>query len=195
MKKLIRKFLKQETGFSLLEIMVAVSLFSFLVLASGSIYILLQRAYNQGADKGEMTQNLRVALDRISRELRQAAGIATVLPPTESEPGNPPPQEIIFQDGHNPEVITYLRYYLDGSDLKRSQLAYYFSADPETYVLRGSMDQGGNPPLELILEDKIVGEYFSGLRFWGENNLVYIKINLNKNGRQLETTAGIYARN
>lgn len=186
---------KSPQGFSLLEILVSLSLFTFAILLVNSMYSLSQKTYNKGASKGELVQNARVSLDRMGRELRQAVDIITVLPATDSAPLNPPTNEILFQDGHDISQTTYLRYYLDGTDLKRSHIAYYFSSDPGTYVTHDSLDQSGYSPEELIIEDRIVGEYFNELQFWGSGGLVYISLNLEKNQDSFNTETSVFRRN
>ena len=183
------------TGFTLLEILVSLSLFIFAILLVSSMYSLAQKSYNKGAAKGELVQNARVSLDRMSRELRQSVDIVTALPETDSEPGNPPAEEIFFQNGHDASQITYLRYYLDGTDLKRFHVAYYFSAEPDTYVIYNSLDQNGYPPEELIIEDRIVGEYFNQLQFWGSSGLIYISLGLVKNQDSFSINTGVFERN
>jgi len=143
----------------------------------------------------ELTQNARVSLDRISRELRQSVDIITSLPETNDDPENPPAEEIFFQDGHDTSQITYLRYYLDNSNLMRSRSAYYFDEEPENYVLYNSVDQNGDPPEELIIENRIVGEYFNELKFWGSSGLVHISISLLKNQNTLNVDTSVYSRN
>jgi type II secretory pathway component PulJ len=179
-------------GFTLLEVTVSVSLLAISILLVGSLYSLAQRSYGKGSEKAELSQNSRVATERLSRELRQAAGIVTALPETESEP---PAEEIFFQDGHDNSQITYLRYYLDGTNLIRQHKAYYFASEPDTYVVWNSRDQNGNPPSETEISGQIVGEYFNSLEFWGMEGLINISANLNKGQSNVEITTSIYKRN
>ena len=73
--------------------------------------------------------------------------------------------------------------------------AYYFSNEPSTYVTYNSVDQSGNPPLELIISDSIVGEYFNDLKFWGANGLINISIKLTKNNHSFSLDTSVYSRN
>jgi len=186
---------KNQRGFTLLEILVSLSLFTLAIILVGSMYSLSQRSYNKGAGKGELVQNARVSLDRITRELRQSVNIVTVLPETASDPLNPPAAEIFFQDGHDASQITYLRYYLDSTDLKRSYIAYYFSSEPDTYVTYDSVDQNGNPPQKLVFEDRIIGEYFNELQFWGSSSLIHLSFALEKNQDSFNINSSVFRRN
>lgn len=143
----------------------------------------------------ELTQNNRVFLDRLSRELRQSVNIITALPPTNSDPLNPPAEQIIFQDGHNANQITYIRYYLNGANLMREHSAYYFNTDKLTYVTYNSVDQNGQSALFKNLENNIIGEYFNQIKFWGANDLVNIYLKLTKNTNTFEIETKAFARN
>ena len=196
MKKLFKKIGEQAgRGFTLLEIIVSISLFTIIIILVSNIYSVTQNAYNKNSNIAELTQNARVSLDRISRELRQSANIITALPPTDDDPNNPPVNQIFFQDGHDISQITYLRYYLDGANLMREHKAYYFDEEPSVYVTYNSLDQGGGSPLETIIDDRVVGEYFAELNFWGTNGLINISLNLTKNQNIFAINTSVFSRN
>lgn len=186
---------KKQLGFTMPEIIVSIALFTIAILLTGSMYILAQKSYNKGSNQGELVQNARVCLDRISREVRQSVNVVTTLPETNDDPENPPAEEIFFQDGHDINQITYLHYYLSGSNLMRSHITYYFDEEPEIYVTYDSVDQYGDSPEELILENRIVGEYFDTIQFWGADNLVHISIKLTKNQNTVNVDTSVYCRN
>ena len=189
------KIIKNKAGFTLLEIIISLSLFVIIIILVSDAYQVMQRAYNKNSNIAELTQNARVSIDRIARELRQSSGITASLPETDTDPMNPPPSEIFFQDGHEVSQITYLRYYLSGTDLMRQHKAYYFESDPLVYVTYNSLGPGGEPPLERILEDRIIGEYFSDLKFWGANGLINISLGLSKNINNFSIKTSIFLRN
>ncbi|MFH1582776.1 MAG: prepilin-type N-terminal cleavage/methylation domain-containing protein [Candidatus Falkowbacteria bacterium] len=191
------------TGFTLPEIMVSLVIFVMVILLTGSIFSLSQKSYKKSSDLAELTQNNRVYLDRLSRELRQSVNIITTLPPTDDDPANPAADQIIFQDGHDSSLITYLRYYLDGTNLMRKHSAYSFDVDPDnpldtdpsTYVYYNSLDLGDSLPNEIILEDRIIGEYFDQIKFWGSNSLINTYLKLTKNTNTFEIGTSAYSRN
>ncbi|MDO8668068.1 MAG: prepilin-type N-terminal cleavage/methylation domain-containing protein [bacterium] len=194
-KNKVKSQVKSPAGFTLIEVMISLSLFVVLILLINSMFTISQSAYNKNSNLAELTQNARVALDRLSRELRQSETIVSSLPPTDTDPGNPPINQIFFQDGHNTSLTTYILYRLEGTNLNRVQKAYYFNNEPETYVTYNSVDQAGNSPLELIISDQTVGEYFNGLEFWGASGLVNIYIKLAKNKNLFELDTMVYSRN
>lgn len=185
----------KTAGFTLAEITVTIGVFIVVILLTGSIYSLSQKSYKKSSDMAELTQNNRVFLDRLSRELRQSVNIITALPPTNNDSLNPPAEQIIFQDGHNANQITYIRYYLNGADLMREHSAYYFDTEPSTYVAYNSVDQNGQPAIFKSLENRIIGEYFNQIKFWGSNDLVNIYLKLTKNSNTFELETKAFARN
>lgn len=180
-------------GFTLTELLLAVILTALILLLVLSVYLISQKAYTQGDLRAELNQNGRVILDRMVRELRQASSLVTVLPPDDTNPSLIP-SEIQFQDGHQQEFIRYLRYYLEGTDLKRQLIVYYFTYEPNTYVTWNAVDSFGNSPEQSVLEDKLVGEYVQDLSFWGEN-IIYISLTLNKNDKSVSLQTKAYGRN
>ncbi|MBU1148867.1 hypothetical protein KKI23_02130 [Patescibacteria group bacterium] len=178
---------------TLIEILLAIYIGILIFLAVTSIYFLGVKFFKTGSDRLEIVQNGRVSLDRLTRELRQTQEITTFLPATKDEPGNPPPSEIQFQDGHQEETLQYFRYYLNGAELWKQTILYYFAGEPDVYVNWNAIDIGGNPPSSTITE-KIVGEYFSSLQFYGETP-VAIEASLAKNQVSTEIRTIIYGRN
>ena len=177
-------------GFTLLETICAMALFLEVVLLVGSMFIIAQQTYRQGAGQGELIQNARVCLDRLSRELRQSDYLVTDISST-STPAN----EIFFQNGHDSSDINYIRYYLDGTDLRRERSVYFFSSDPAVYVYYNSVNAFGNPPTPQVLRDEVIGEYFNQIAFYGEQGLVNIDFNLAKQKNDLTISTKAYIRN
>ena len=169
-----------------MEIAATMSLFVVVILLTGSIFTLAQRSYNRSVNKNELIQNVRVCLDRLSRELRQANQLITDI--------STPTSTIIFQDGHDLDNITYIEYYLDNTDFNRAHGHYYFDAEPDTYVYYNSVDAFGNPPNATTTEDRVIGEYFSSLTFSGAEGLVDIDMALVKNNIPFNINTKIYIR-
>ena len=182
-----------NSGFTLVEVIIAVSISVILFLIVGLIYFISQDAYKKTDTRAEITQNGRVMLDRIIRELRQAQSIITVLPADDSVPASLP-SEIEFEDGHNVSSISYIRYYLNGTDIQREISHYYFIEAPTTYVHSYDTNQYGDLPTKEIVEDKIIGEHVSDLEFYG-NSLININLYLIKNSETVTISTAIYGRN
>ncbi len=182
---------KFQTGFSLLEVLVALSLFSLAIIMVISMYSLSQRSYNHASTKAELTQNARVVINRISREIRQSRDIVIELSSSLASSS----QEIIFEDGHDTEKITYIKYYKDDTDMRRAELAHYFEEEENVYVRYDTVNEDGELPKEKILQDQLVGEYFDMVGFWGDKDLINIDLKLKKNNKTFQTKTSIHSRN
>jgi len=182
-------------GLSLIEIVIAITISLLLLLIVTATYNINQKSYIETDSKAEITQNGRVILDRMVREIRQTPDIATELPPDTSNP-NSLPDELMFQDGHDISQIRYIRYYLDGTDIKRQIIVYYFPQAPDNYVHYYDTDSEPphNPPQLSVLEEKVVGEYVNDIEFWGDR-LVSINIYLQKNNQTEIINTSVYGRN
>ncbi|RLC36683.1 hypothetical protein DRH27_04860 [Candidatus Falkowbacteria bacterium] len=184
--------MKKLPGFTLMETICGLSLFLVVILLVGSIFILAQQTYNKSTSQNELVQNARVCFDRLSRELRQAETLITDVSATSTE--------LYFQDGHNSDEITYIKYHLIGTDLYRTHKIYYFPPSslpipPEQYTYYNSVDEWGASAASTTLESKIIGEYFDSLEFYGENGLITVTANFKKGNENLNIDTKIYIRN
>ena len=183
--------LRKQSGFTLIELMFAITISVILLMILTSSYILSEKIYSQTDTKAEITQNGRVIIDRMVRELRQTPEIVTQLPDTNSNP----PSEIMFQDGHDASVINYIRYYLDNKNLVRQDIYYYFPEDvSSTHVLWGAKNGGGNSPTLVSSTPKIIGEYVNDIEFWGQG-LININLYLSKGTGSETISTSVYGRN
>jgi len=180
-------------GFTLIELIISLSISALIFILLTQVYVLAQSTYLETDSRAEITQNGRVILDRMIREIRQTPDIITQIPVTATEPI---PSEIMFQDGHNTAQIEYIRYYLSGTNINRQIIVYYFPALPDYYVHSYDTDKDPphNPPVQQILEDKVVGEYASDIEFYG-NQLLNINLYLSKNNQTSIISTSVYGRN
>ena len=191
--------LKSKTNlpaFTLIETLLAIS---FIALFCASLFIIYTNTsrYSQAEKtKLELAQNGRILLDRLSRELRQTNEIVSILPATGDDPDNPALTEISFQNGHDTNQITYIRYYLsvNQKQVYREHSAYYFSDDPDTYVRRDSLNQSGEGPIKIIFSDEPIADYSKDLAVWG-SPLVEIQIQLEHLNQTINSKTAISARN
>lgn len=188
-------FPASQKGFTLFEVVVSIALFSVIIILVSSMYVMSQRSYNKNSNQAELSQNARVVFDRISRELRQSVKTITLLPPTDTDPINPPVNEILFQDGHDISRITYLKYYLDGTNLMRQHIAYSFDTAPDDYVYYDSLDLGGFPPDYIEIDNRIIGEYVNSLDLWGAGGMINFKLSFSKNQNFLTAESSVFSRN
>jgi len=179
-------------GFTIAELIISIFIGLLLISTVSSIFILNQRTFRKSNIKAELTQNARIVVDLMSREIRQAKSIVTTLPADGSNPATVA-HELKFEDGHITSHVQYVRYYLNGTILQRQILAYYFDTDPTTYVRWDDINQFGGPT-EAVLEDRVIGENFSQVNFFG-SQAITIELLLQKLKETIDMQSIIDPRN
>jgi type II secretory pathway component PulJ len=119
------RFIRDESGFSLPELLVTMLMMLLVFFALHSIFDMSIRVFSFGNDKTEATENARLGLERMERELRaaypynKAAGNNTLL-------ASGTASEVTFGNNLNSnrvidsnEVITYRRGVSDPTTLIR----------------------------------------------------------------------------
>lgn len=186
--------ISNKTGFTLLETLIGITIGALLLGLVLAVYTLTIRSVQASETRSELTQNSRVIIERLTRDLRQTRALATILPPTADDPLHPPPSTLEILDGHNTAGYRYLRYYLDNASLKRQVKQYYFATDPTVFVPWDAEDDFGNPPLTTVLEDELAGQYVSNLKFYGID-LIYIELTLTKGNITHTAASAVFGRN
>ena len=186
--------LESQAGFTLTEIISVLTISVAVMVMVANVFIISQKTFSAGDNLLEISQNARILLDRLTRELRQTPAIATDLPPDKNQVGFPPAEEIMFQDGHDEPEIVYLKYYLNQGRIIRQKLYYYFNEEPATKVKWNATDSFGQPPQQSIMEEKTIAEYVEQMQFYGDP-LTSIEIRLDKNGKLSHFFTSIWGRN
>ena len=88
----------------------------------------------------------------------------------------------------------YIRYFVQGVDIKRQMIVYYFSDNPDVYVSWNAVPPDGQTIENNILQEQLVGEYITNLDFWGLR-VINISILLEKNNKKIDLETKIFARN
>jgi hypothetical protein len=160
-----------------------------------SVYTLFRRSMLNDQAKTELSQNARIAVDRLSRELRQTPAVVTVLPLNAADTSVAQPQQIEYENGHEPD-LTYRRYYLDGSLLKQDIKEYYFSDDPTTRVHWNSQPAAGVSLLSSTISTTTVAENVQSFVVYGAEQWVEITLVTSDEGTQsFKLRSYIYRRN
>jgi len=180
---------KKNYGFTLTEMLISIVIILLVLLMITSIFIISQRVMRQANYKAELIQNSRVALDLMSREIRQAKFITTTLPETSTNA----PQEIMFEDGHDVSEIKYTKYILIDNKVYRQIFVYYFDTNPEIFVRYNDIDAFGSPN-SLLIDEKLIGEYFKDLIFYGVDN-INVDMTMEKAGTEIFIKTLINPRN
>lgn len=179
----------KNSGFTLAEMLISIVIIILVILMITTIFALSQKTMRQANNKAELIQNSRVALDLMSRELRQAKKVVTDLPQTNLNS----PSEIEFEDGHDVSEIKYINYSLQGNQIYRRVYVYYFDTDPDIYVQYDDVDAFG-PPEKMAIDEKIIGEFFESLIFYGSNN-INIEMTMKKGETEIFLNSIVNPRN
>ncbi len=179
-----------KKGFTIIEVITSASIGAIVLAVVYLSFLAGQQIHQRGVMNAELAQNGRIALDRITRELRQTGEITTAL--EENEPITPQ-TEIQFEDGHN-EEIQYITYYLDGTELKREIGHYYFPSDPNTWVYATSTDSFGNLANYEIDDEQTVSQFITKLTFYGIST-ININLTVSKNDRSINLKTQVLGRN
>jgi len=177
----MKKKFQSQKSFTLIEILTVVFLSVIIVAAGYYLYSMSYQSFKKSSASAEVTQNARIALERMTRDIRQAVEIVTVLPETPDSPVS----ELKFQDGHNlwpggGGKIQYITYSLSDNNLHRKISHYAFYDVQDDWVLWSTIRGSGSHhehPTEFFnpSDDVIKAEKITALHFWGEN---VININL-----------------
>lgn len=184
-----------KKGFTLVEVLVVIVIIGLVMGAIYSGYLLSQRASREGEISAEITQNGRVILERMTREIRQAREIVNELP--EEEPSAT--STIIFEDGHISDPYHYIHYFHENSEkklVKREVVGFYFSSDTEeTLVSRDAIPPTGQTLETKTLEEAVtIGEYVTDLNFW-ETEVIHVGLTLQKKNKTFKLKTQIFGRN
>lgn len=139
-----------------------------------STYSLIRTSMNLDTMKADSAQNARVAMERMSRELRQAAEVVTMLPSSAADTSVVQPHEIEFEDGHAND-LTYKRYYLDGTTLQMQVKEYYFSTAPSTRVQWNAVGGSGEAPIAAIITTQDIADMVQSLTLY-ESDVFQVQI-------------------
>lgn len=132
--------MKRRKGVTLVELLVAVTLLSLLMVAFYTVFKMGNKAYQTGEKKVEIIQNARVAFDRMVSEIRQA------MPEVG---GNP---DVVFQiGGGTSKAGTWITFYAPIDSVEGAEKIQFsrYSGEPgvgsETNTLYRRAD---NPPTD-----------------------------------------------
>jgi prepilin-type N-terminal cleavage/methylation domain-containing protein len=188
------KRLKNRKAFTLVEILTVVLLGSLIIMAAYTVYLASYKSYKKNTESSELTQNARIALERMSREIRQAQDIIDPLsmPPSADSPTQ---NIIVFQDGHtifstpSPDPtcsIQYIEYTISNGNLTRTIIQY---KDPLQSNMCVKYDPLNPQLITYRLPLEIKAEKLKTLKFWGTNSLItiYIEDTDNQSTYQFET--------
>ena len=188
LKRFKIQLIKNKKGFTLSELIIAISLTLIIISSAYVIYTISQKSFKTGSQKDELTQNAKIGLEKISRELRETSKITITLPPTGDDPENPPANEITFRDA-NYSNIRYINYYLSDNNLNRRIYHYYIEGNPDNWVAYNTT--GATSQLD---GETTIASYIAQLEFYGQS-IVTINIRAQLDSDIVNLTTQVSPRN
>ena len=180
-----------RAAFTLIELLVAMVISSILITATTSVYTLFRKSVTADQAKADITQNGRIAMDRISRELRQTSDIVTDLPQDPADTSVIQPSGIEFLNGHavvgDSNYLTYNKYYISGGVLKLDVKEYYFASFPNTRVVWNTVGSGGSAPVAHVISTQDVADRVTGIHLYDDNNVITMVLTTGDGQRQTST--------
>jgi prepilin-type N-terminal cleavage/methylation domain-containing protein len=184
---------KNKAAYTLVELLVVMLVSSILIVISVSTYNLFSKSMAADQSKAAISQNARVALDRMTREIRQTPLIITELPEDAEDTSIAQPGYVEFEDGHAQD-LTYRRYYVSDNVLKMDTNEYYFSYDTATRVRWNAAGVGGITPTKHVISTQDIADTVQSLSFYGTKPLGIVLVT--GDGSQTFTLrTSIYERN
>jgi len=188
-----RSFLKKEKGFSLTELLVVLAMLVLVFEIVYTAYFLSRKGYSEGETRAEITQNGRVVLERMTREIRQTKDVVTEL----SDDSAQATSTLEFEDGHATTSYHYIRYWQEGNTIKREVKRYYFPSDPDVFVSWNTTSPTESLQATTTEGPVVIGEFIQqpdGLKFWGSFN-IHISLTVAKDDESVDFSTTIYGRN
>lgn len=184
---------KRKSGFTLIEVLVAIIISSILIGITVSVYNLFRRSMLQDQSKADIVQNARISFDRLTRELRQTPDVVTTLPADPSDNSVTEPGEIEFEDGHTQD-LTYRRYYIASGTLKLDTKEYYFSGTPAIRV-RWNATGGSGVLTAHVISTQDIADSVQSVSFYGSNQIQIILVTAGESGQTFPLRTVVFGRN
>jgi type II secretory pathway component PulJ len=169
------RVLRDESGFTLTEVLVTMMMMILVMFALYSIFDMSLRVFSFGNNKTEATENARLGLERMEREIRAAYPYSkTASPPDEKLFASWTADAITFGNDLNGN-----RRIIDpatGTPEPGEQITYRRGADPTT--LQREADGSSQPVVEFV--DGLSFEYLDryGATATSEDNIFMVSITL-----------------
>lgn len=167
-----RRLLGEESGFTLVELMVTMMMMLVVMFALYSIFDMSLRVFGFGNDKTEATENARLGLERMEREIRAA------YPQDKAGVGGTVDEALITSAISNPATEITFGNDLNGNRLvdPNEVITYRRGDDPTTLV----RENNGTPQPVVEFVDGLTFEYLDryGATTTIEQNVFVVRISL-----------------
>ena len=175
----MKRFLKEEGGFTLTEMLVTMMLMTVVMFALYAVFDMSIRVFSFGNDKVEATENARIGLARMEREIRAAY--------PENKPAD---NSTLLFDETGPDKIVF------GNDVNGNRVVD--SKERISYELDGTtLERNGQAAVEFV--DRLGFEYLTELgnaaESYDDAEIVEITLVIDKDGRTQNLSTDVALRN
>lgn len=179
----------RKSGYSIIEVLVAVAIGVLVIEAAYLFFPLGSRIAREGEVLNELSQTARIVLSRIERDIRQTPNLITNLPASQSEATN----SIFLIDGYPEDDDTdphYIAYEYENNNILRKKIHYTDPSNPTIIVNYDFPDA-----TEVVETNEAIGEDIDFIKIWEEQNLVKIDIKLKRLEDSIRFLSSVYPRN
>jgi type II secretory pathway pseudopilin PulG len=187
------RLVKSQRGFTLMELLLALGVSFFIFFIMCAVLVPGVKTCRATTFSLDLTQNARVAVARMVREIRASPQIATLLPESPDDTSIPVSHTIMFEDGRC-DHVRYVSYYQSGDQLRRRIYTYHLPADPNKPVTFDAYDEFDNPAVATLNEDVAIAQYVGNVQIWGIET-VNLVVTFDYHGYRIPCTGSVAPRN
>jgi prepilin-type N-terminal cleavage/methylation domain-containing protein len=154
----------RDEGVTLTELVIVMSLLTVVVFAAYMLFDAVSGMTDRVEARSRAADEARLALDRITRELRQAQAISTEEPGAFAAAGMGPRDIQFYSDVDHDEAPELVRYRVVGTALKRSVAQPTNNVPPYTPFLTASAETTTASLLDAALASStgVIFSYYDG---------------------------------
>jgi prepilin-type N-terminal cleavage/methylation domain-containing protein len=145
-----------QDGFTLVEVMVTSAILLLIVSAAMAVLVTAQRTTSFSGRRGQSQDDARLAMDRLTKDMRQLTGFNTVF--TAAAGGSWSGNDLDFKTYTvaSPTVPVRVRWWVSGTTLNRQEWRQDGTSAGTVAVLQGITPAGGGVP-DLFFCDVLQG--------------------------------------
>lgn len=120
----LRRGIKGDVGFTLLELLIAILIFAVIVSAVYSTLYSGIKVWNEGDAQTRFPESSQMALNRMTKDLRNVTGFSEIKFEGEKHTISMPVIKDVYQDKNLITQIYKVSYYLDSGNIMRDAQTY-----------------------------------------------------------------------
>jgi prepilin-type N-terminal cleavage/methylation domain-containing protein len=148
-----RRQRRGEAGFTLVELMVTSAILLLIVTATMSVLVAGQRVTSFSTRRGQTLDDVRLAMDRLTKDLRQATRFNTTFTASGSGSWTGHDLDFLTYTVASPNVPVRVRWWVAGTTLRRQEGG---TGAPTLTILEGVTPPGAGVP-DLFYCDVLEG--------------------------------------